>query len=289
MGKLRNSLIGDIRGKIGEMVFTKNNSGDVIRSMGVQSLSGSPAQREQRNRLAKYPSLYKLLTPQQKRNWEVYAVTDYKPRSGNRSKELTGRNAFVGVNMLLDSCNSSMRPLTMSKNGGAFTSAGVNQTTFISPLLEPPTEQIENWLLRQVTPIQILDDAGWTFRQITSDFGCHFSMHSLNYPNFDSSTNKLTFLNSDYLSFMIMCSDGFADFNGKPFNPQMFTVASTGKFYFDKGVDFGSRYDFKFPIRDDMGDYWSAPIKGESVYMTLIAIGEKGDYSQLIQQVIKVT
>jgi hypothetical protein len=289
MGKLIGNPFGEIRGKVGGVVFSRNKHGPIVRAYVKPVQANSVAQTNQRARFASLPTVYKSLTQAQKRLWSSYAVNGFIARHTTNKGRFTGQNAFVSINMLLSQVNDSMNAITMKQYGVPLDPLKLHQSSFVIPQLIIPVSQVSAFTIRKATPTLILQDQKWQVTKVTKDFGVTFTFEVVGYTDFSAPGTYLKFFGSDNTNIMCTMSEGLDDSDARPKDFDRFTIASTGKFWFTSEGAFGSKYEIKIADRTDMSNYDTAPTVGKTVYITLYAIGDRGTHQILHRQKITVT
>ena len=100
MALILGQVFGDMTGKVGGIVFTRNKAGKVIRSYVKPTDAKTSQQLAVRGRLAASASTYHGLTTAQLSTWANYASTIYTPKHAKNTVAFSGFNAFVGVNQI---------------------------------------------------------------------------------------------------------------------------------------------------------------------------------------------
>ena len=97
MARILGSLVGDIRGSIGGMTYSRNVSGAYVRARVKPKNPQSVRQMISRYRFGAISQLWRTLMPSQKDGWEVFARNLFNPlrtiNQGNRS----GIQAFMSL------------------------------------------------------------------------------------------------------------------------------------------------------------------------------------------------
>lgn len=107
MAEVTSNLLGQLSGRIGGLVFSKNGSGSYVKEYVVGSDAKSLQQIQSRNRFSVMASHWRLLTQSQKNSWKVYANTLFVAKHPKPSAVYSGYEAFVSLNTILATCFSS--------------------------------------------------------------------------------------------------------------------------------------------------------------------------------------
>jgi hypothetical protein len=94
------AFLSDIRGKVGSIVFQRNGSGHIIRSVGAISNPASNVQRIARSYMAQLYKEWLSLTAAQQSDWTAFAVFANLKMKHNGSLYLTGYSTFIQINFI---------------------------------------------------------------------------------------------------------------------------------------------------------------------------------------------
>lgn len=92
-------LFGDARGKLGNMIFSRNASGPYIRPFKVPANPKSYTQTLYRAILSYVASLWSTLSDSQRLGWNILATTQQTTNSLGKPSRQSGFNLFVRLNM----------------------------------------------------------------------------------------------------------------------------------------------------------------------------------------------
>jgi len=92
-------LAADVRGKLGDIVFTRSQGGPTIRTIGTWTQPDTDAQAECRETLAALAHAWSTtLTNAQRSSWRAYARTNPRPNRWGQPSQQSGYLAFVRHN-----------------------------------------------------------------------------------------------------------------------------------------------------------------------------------------------
>jgi|WetSurMetagenome_2_1015567.scaffolds.fasta_scaffold09739_8 hypothetical protein len=103
MALINGQIFGDMKGKLGGMVFSRNNAGKTIRAYVVPTDAKSQQQISVRSGFATAVSKWNSLTAAFRTNWNSFAATIFKPKRGSKATAYSGYQAFASLNLLLKS------------------------------------------------------------------------------------------------------------------------------------------------------------------------------------------
>lgn len=97
MAKIVNSTFGELSGKLGGMVFSRNAGGAYVRA-GVKGTNPqTQSQLSARNAFASVSTLFRSLSSAEKTQWQEFADNWYSPRSGGNTGQFSAYNAFISL------------------------------------------------------------------------------------------------------------------------------------------------------------------------------------------------
>ncbi len=139
MARIVGSTFGELRGKLGGLVFARNAFGAYARSYVIPVNPNTERQAQARNAFSQSVGSWHTLTDAQKSAWHDYAAQYFSSkRLGNVSGGHTGINAFVSLrNSLInmDRLKQDIASQTLSINSAPVT--GLTQASILLPLLPP--------------------------------------------------------------------------------------------------------------------------------------------------------
>lgn len=97
MAKVENSYIGQLSGKLGGMIFSRNKGGSYVRA-GVKGINPqTQSQLRARNAFASVSTLFRTLSSAEKSQWQEFADNWYSPRQGGNVGQFSAYNAFIAL------------------------------------------------------------------------------------------------------------------------------------------------------------------------------------------------
>jgi hypothetical protein len=101
MAQLNGQMFGDMKGKLGGMVFTRNKAGKVVRALVKPTDAKTPQQQSVRARFSNAAASYHSLTAAQLSGWGQFASTNFVPKKSKSTVSFSGYQAFTSCNQLL--------------------------------------------------------------------------------------------------------------------------------------------------------------------------------------------
>lgn len=118
-------ILGDLSGKLGGSVFSRNKAGAYARSWVKPTNANTEAQVRARASFAASISAWHALTDLEKAQWNDFAATRFKPKETTAGVAYSGVNAFTSLRNFVNNANYLVRDATLS-NGGSFTPGSFN-------------------------------------------------------------------------------------------------------------------------------------------------------------------
>jgi len=159
MARILGFQYGEMRGKLGGNVFSRNKAGAYVRAKVTPVNPQTVIQQEARYRFGNMSILFQSLTTTQKGCWQIFASTHFNPLKGNNTGIYTAGNAFVALRQSAGQGNTMRSTPTGTAGATALTFA---PTAYLEAV-EPPdyafgaTLQDSAGIVREVsvTPLQL--------------------------------------------------------------------------------------------------------------------------------------
>ena len=133
MALIRGSMWGDLSGRVGGVVFSRNGIGKIVRQYVKGIDAHSVTQVNNRGLFSNVQGLWRSLSMSNRLSWGTFANSIYVPKHGRVAPKYTGTNAFMGINNYLS--------LLVSHDYDAFVtfpSSTYNSFPFSSMITSPP-------------------------------------------------------------------------------------------------------------------------------------------------------
>lgn len=279
MARVVGSAIGELRGKLGGQVFSRNKAGAYVRSYVKPVDPGTVAQIRARSAFGAYASLFGSLSGADKALWNEYAQVYYRPKNGTNSGQYTGAQAFNSLYTVTQNARESSVAPTIAINGSA-PAMGVTPVPWISAIGSPPTNAVVNALnglagedypmsfiaQPQVFPngafeviLQVGDGSGETLTQFEDPYG-------------------------NTVGFAVFMSNGNANPGMTYNNPERYLLGYVQPALFnDPSIDLNSvaTVQINQPFPQDISIYKSYPYTGQSVMLTVYAVDKWGTMAKI--------
>lgn len=135
MARILGFQYGEMRGKLGGNVFSRNKAGAYVRAKVTPVNPQTVRQQTARYRFGNMSILYQSLSNMAKDCWQTFASTHFNPLKGNNTGIYTGGNAFVALRQSAAQGNdySNINEITSDGTATTLTQLNYNATT------EPPS------------------------------------------------------------------------------------------------------------------------------------------------------
>ena len=121
MAIIKGSLIGELSGKLGGQVFSRNRSGAYIRQYVIPVNPNTVAQQNARSRFSSAAGGYHTLSDTQKAHWQEYANSIFSPLDEPNNGQFTGFNAWTSLNNVCLQANTINSTITLASDTGGIT------------------------------------------------------------------------------------------------------------------------------------------------------------------------
>jgi hypothetical protein len=132
MARILGFQYGEMRGKLGGNVFSRNKAGAYVRAKVTPVNPQTVRQQTARYNFGNMSILYQNLSAAAKDCWQVFASTHFNPLKGNNTGIYTGGNAFVALRQSARHGNDYATLPTAT--------AGANPLTIVTSLYKEATE-----------------------------------------------------------------------------------------------------------------------------------------------------
>lgn len=278
MAKVLNSPLGQLSGKLGGMVFSRNASGSYVRA-GVKGTNPSTiAQVLARQAFGSVSTLFRGLSSIEKTAWQEFADNYYSPRNGGNSGQFSAYNAFIALRSTVQQTIRYQLNDYLEVNG-AVPTGGQTQVPFI-PMPETP---IATTLLPAVATVGG-DSAllSLTGAELTTTGLVSVDLQIGDGSGVDLVNNQD--INGNALGFAVYISNGNPSDNmtyDNPeaqlmgfFEPWLFTAPLTDAL----GVE---TYNFDVISGLSLGRFKRFPLKNEYVLITVYAVNKYGMFTSI--------
>jgi len=128
MAKIIGFTYGELRGKIGGTVFSRNKAGAYARARVTPVNPQTVRQQTARYSFGNNSILFQNLSPETKNCWNTFAQTHFNPLKGNSTGIYSGGNAFVALQSSVTQGNRIFSNPTADSNAVAYTLTSVPYT-----------------------------------------------------------------------------------------------------------------------------------------------------------------
>lgn len=119
MARILGNPYGELRGKVGGSVFSRNKGGQVMRVYAKPGNPSSQAQRNTRSIWIAVSGMWNALTVQMRNAWTEFARSGFRAMRGRSTGTATGANAFKSCAMAALNANSKINIFDMHATLGS--------------------------------------------------------------------------------------------------------------------------------------------------------------------------
>jgi len=135
MARILGFQYGEMRGKLGGNVFSRNKAGAYVRAKVTPVNPQTVRQQNARYRFGNMSILFQSLSTMQKNCWESFAKSHFNPLKGNNTGIYSAGNAFVALRQSAGQGNEYRVAPTMEADGSAVTVT----SQYYNEALDPPS------------------------------------------------------------------------------------------------------------------------------------------------------
>lgn len=144
MARVLGFLLGELRGKLGGTVFSRNKSGAIVRAKVTPVNPQTVRQQTARFRFGNASILFQNLSVNAKSCWETFAKTHFNPLRGNNTGIYSGGNAFVALQQSVGQGNEYKQVPGGLQGNLTFDVSTVPYTVLGAPPLTPTSSTIKD-------------------------------------------------------------------------------------------------------------------------------------------------
>ena len=276
--KVLNSTIGQLSGKLGGMIFSRNAGGEYVRA-GVTGVNPqTQAQLRARNAFASVSTLFRTLSSAEKTAWQEFADNWYSPRQGGNTGQFSAYNAFIALRSTVQQSIRLSADLNLIIDGTPAT-GGVTYDPFtpmpemplalgLAPAYASPDEQshVLSLLSAEVFTegtgafvVQVGDGSGTELENMVDIYG-----NNLGFAVYISNGNPSD--NMSYANEFSICLGFVKPFSLTTPGTQLLGVQTLG---------------INMLNSINPGEYKRFPLKNEWVNVTVLAMNKYGMFSRL--------
>lgn len=226
------SPMGEIRGKLGASVFSRNKAGQIIRAYAKPTDAATQAQIQARSNFAQSMNAFHTLTPAQKAAWNSFAAQYFNSKTrGVLPSVHSGVNAFVSLRNVALNINRTMPPAGNPVNvSSQSVLIGAATVTPIVPSLLAPNTPMQGVLGEGNILIDSIDGVSWQPSSSTITFGLNVTMGGVGPTPDPYPDGKNIFIDPDgrELGFAIYVSNQFEQTGTFVNNPDIALIGNTG-------------------------------------------------------------
>ena len=272
MARVLGNPFGDLRGKLGGSVFSRNKSGAIVRVYTKNTDRKSDSQIDRRSRFGNVASLWASVPGSVKSNWNQYAETGFAPKRGKKPGSYTGFSAFVSIEANKANFGVNMSPLSMLVPA---LSSSTTSSTF-EPLGTVPTKSLSGGVYDATTHAYIkFLNSQCCFRDADT-VGIKVFLENITTSNVHRFTNAT---DDNPFSFVVFASEVLSYEGASVKNPFRYMVAN-GIFTTPvAGWSATDNIEFDLDISDSWYKNTNKPTTADTLLLTLCIFDASGQIS----------
>ncbi len=281
MALIPGQVFGDMSGKLGGSVFSRNKAGKIVRAYVVPTDARSGAQISNRSRFSGAVSQWNTLTDAEKAAWNQFAVSNFSGKKRTISGLYSGYQAFSSCNLQLATANRSLIVPTMSTPAATITVAS------------PPTFNLTAPVVAFNSSIQSSTGAALaqTLTAATFDTATSVLTATFELPSAQAAApvwaNPSTNLN---VNLQLCFSNILRAGANAVSNLIAYTIASCGKITVSSGWTSSASYVLEFDVDPTyLGSLKLAFQTGSRFYVTAFAFSDSGATSRIGSVLVTAT
>lgn len=234
------SPMGEIRGKLGSSVFSRNKAGQIVRAYAKPTDPSTQAQITARSNFGQAVNAFHSLTPAQKAAWNSFASSYFSSkRRGNLPSVHSGVNAFISLRNVALNMNRTMPPMGNNVNVSSQTTLiGAATVTPVVPSQFAPNTPMQGVIGEGNILIDGVDGVSWQPSSSTITFGLNVTMTGVG-PTPDPYGDGKNIFNDPegrQVGFAIYASNMFEQKGTYVNNPDIVLLGNTGLLDIETGI-----------------------------------------------------
>lgn len=267
------SIIGEIRGKLGGNVFSRNKAGQYIRSYAVPTNPNTVAQDRARARFGGASGTYHSMSAAQKAAWGVFAESTFSPKVGVNEGQFSGFNAYTSLFSAVGNGNDFTHDYDAKVNGSAVATPAT--FTNFSGSTTPPVYMLQPAVKEQGTGNALTLSLSSASVDAAGVFD--FTINVNGAPSGGADIEDFVDPNDEPFGFLIQMSNALPQKGMFFANENRYALGYTGLPSLDSADRSGvETLYFSSNAEVSPGDYQSFPVAGQAVKLSCYMVSEGG-------------
>jgi len=275
MGKISNSILGVVQGRVGNVVFSRNKGGVYVKSFRKPTNANSQAQKNIRNIMRSISGAWTALSVDLRNAWADFAKSTFNPGRRTNKGNYTAVQAFRSLRTAALSNSEKLRSAAFFKNHDLTTISAV----FCNPNLvdTPPVLSVRPDILDQLnTGYNYMVDAA----TIISTGTAEISLAIQGIGAGGITQDQLIDENSIQYGFNAWISEGHKSPNMHVGNAMRHCIGFSGIPTFSGGgLSSATSIQFKWNFSDLLPNFKAFPYAGQSALLTVGVVSIDGTFS----------
>jgi len=271
MGRILGNPFGEIRGKVGGTVFSRNRAGQFMRLYVHPAQANSIAQLNARASFGTASQTYSGIGGLDKQSWANFAIATYNPLTKTNTGQFTGQQAFIGINQSAQMSESKVLAgdWAYTPGGTALAKTDIHyQAPATAPTvsIKPTVKQDPSGL---PMPLGVVCTSLNAYGNIKLQINFGITGAGI-------LAGDMVDGNGNYFGIGVYCSDVVNFLDAKPKNKWMRFLGNTVVPNFTANLTAGTTNLYYESGTDTFADFKSFPILGDYVLLTFVSIGVDG-------------
>lgn len=286
---LGGGAFGEMRGKLGSMVFARNKGGAYARQFVKPVDPSTIAQQTARSKFGGVSSLYHSLADGDKANWNNFASSVFNPKTGKIGVS-SGFNAFVSLANVV----SNVKIFDSFSYEAAAVLTGTDIPFYTNQF--PPSFALEsNIKITTLGPGAVnfnlvsIDDLLISYSGDTVSFAGVCNFHSFGEIGGGTTSSVLQDAQGNTFGFKVFMSNSVQQNAMFIQNPYLIELGTSPAQSFSPSADLRSDFKLNFTSILNAGDYQSLPVAGQFVQLTVFQVSSRGMLLKTGAKIVKLT
>jgi len=285
MGRILGNPYGEIRGKVGGSVFSRNKGGAIMRVYAKPTNANSQSQRNQRNNFRSMSGTWNALTAVQRQMWESFAKNGFNPLLKTNTGNISGVNAMKANKTTCAGTAIRTATFAFKKDGGGSALAHTSAPVAFSP--DAPVLSVRP---NQYDSAGVSYPFGLSGLVVQASGPCEVNIDFIGVPGAGITGNDFEDENQIKYGFAFYLSDSVKALGSKPKSIMNFCIGSTGIITWTAGgIATGKSVEIKWDAINLIPNFISYPQVGSNCLLTVVVIGENGTQSIACSEYVTIT
>jgi hypothetical protein len=285
MARILGNPFGELRGKSGGSVFSRNKGGQIMRVYAKPTNTNSQAQRNQRNNFRAMSGSWNTLTAGQRQMWEQFAKNGFNPLLRTNTGNQSGVNAFKANKNTIAGFGTRFVTTVWATSAEAGPIAHTITPVAFDPIAPVFTVRPN---IKDVAGAPCSFDFNTTVVQASGPVSIKMNLNGVGASGLTQ--GDLLDENDIPFGFALYMSDSVKSIGSKPKSPVNFCIGNTGLVTFSAtDLTDAAWIQIRWDAINLIPNYVGYPQVGSSCLLTLVVVGSNGTQSIACQGYVTIT